>query len=110
MSSSNPGQGSLNSFFRPKTPATAEILAPNPAQQTLQPPTRIATSRSPSPAKRVSEDNKATSECGSDSGDENEEEGEEETTDDAMDFQPTKHITESQAIGGDANEFANTAR
>jgi len=45
----------------------------------------------------------------SDSGDENEEEGEEETNDDTMDFQPTQHITETQAIGGDANEFANTA-
>ena len=26
-----------------------------------------------------------------------------------MDFQPTQHIPETQAIGGDANEFANTA-
>ena len=109
MSSSNPGQGSLDSFFRPNTPATAEISAPNPAQQTLQPPPRIATPRSPSPAKRAREDNEAAFEDGSDSSDEDEEEGEEETNDDAMDFQPTKHITETQTIGGDTYEFANTA-
>jgi len=109
MSSSNPGQEFLDSFFRPNTPATVEISAPNPAQQTLQPPPRIATPRSPSPAKRAREDDEVASEYGSDSGDENEEEGEEETNDDAMDFQPNQHITETQAIGGDANEFANTA-
>jgi len=109
MFSSNPDQGSLDSFFRPNTPATAEISAPNPAQQTLRPPPRSTTSQSPSPAKRAREDDEAASEYGSDSGDENEEEDEEETNDDAMDFQPTQCITETQAIGGDANKPANTA-
>jgi len=107
MFSSNPGQGSLDSFFRPNIPATAEISARNPAEQTLRPPRRIATSRSPSPTKRARKEVEAASEYRSDSGDENKDEGEEETNNDAMDFQPTQHVTETQAIGGDANEPVN---
>ena len=71
MSASNPGHGSLDSVFRPNTPATAEISARNPAQYSLQ-PASVATSRSPSPAKRAREDDEAASEYGTDSGDENE--------------------------------------
>ena len=106
MSTNNLGQGSFDSFFHPNTPSTAENFARNPAQQNLQAPT-VMTSRSSSPAKRVREDDDTASKPGSEPSSENREEEEDEDND-TMDFQPTQHITETEAIGDDTDDLDNT--
>jgi len=116
MSTNNPGQGSLDAFLRPNTPATTEISAhstprarsqQHPSRHHLQPPT-VATSRSPSPAKRAREENDTDSDSDSDSDDSGDE-GREEDDDNAMDFQHTEHVTATQAIEGDMDEPTCTA-
>jgi hypothetical protein len=111
MSSSNPSQGPLDAFLRPNTPSNAgsnprstpKARSHQHPSQTLQPPTAV-TSRSPSPTKRAREENDSESDS------EDDEEDEEDNEDaDAMDFQPTDHITETQAIGEDTDNSNNTA-
>jgi len=116
MSTNNPGQGSLDTFLRPNTPATTEISAhstprarsqQHPSRHHLQPPT-VATSQSPSPAKRAREENDTNSDSDSDSDDSGDE-GREEDNDNAMDFQHTEQVTATQAIEGDMDEPTSTA-
>jgi len=117
MSTNNPGQGSLDAFLHPNTPATTtEISAhstpracsqQHPSQHHLQPPT-VATSWSPSPAKRACEENDTDSDSDSDSDDSGDK-GREEDDDNAMDFQHTEDITATQAIEGDMDEPTSTA-
>jgi len=100
MSTNNPSQGSLNAFLCPNTPATTEISVhstprarsqQHPSRHHLQPPT-VAASWSPSPAKRVHEENDTDSNSDSDS-DDSEDKEREENDDNAMDFQHTEHVT-----------------
>ena len=100
MSTNNPGQGSLDVFLRPNTPATTEISAhstpracsqQHPSRHHLQPPT-VATSWSPSLAKRAREENDTDADSNSNSDDSGDE-GREEDDDNAMDFQHTEHVT-----------------
>jgi len=117
MSTNNPGQGSLDAFLRPNTPVTTEISAhstlracsqQHPSRHHLQPPT-VATSRSPSSAKRAREENDTNSDSDDDSDDDSEDEGREEDDDNAMDFQHREYITATQAIEGDMDKPTSTA-
>ena len=116
MSTNNPGQGSLDAFLRPNTPATTKISAhstprarsqQHPFRHHLQPPT-FEVSRTPSPPTRAREENDPDSDSDSDS-DDSEDEGSEEDDDNAMDFQHTEHVTATQAIEGDMDEPTSTA-
>jgi len=116
MSTNNPGQGSVDAFLRPNTPATTKISVhstpragslEHPSRHHLQPPT-VATSQSPSAAHRACEESDTDSDSNSDS-DDSEDEGREEEDDNGMDFQHTEHVTATQAIEGNMDEPTSTA-
>jgi len=96
MSSSNPGQKSLDAFLHASRPANSENPSrPSSAAHSLHPAT-TSRSRPSSPSKRPREENDSDSDSDSDDDDEEEEA-------DKMDFQPTDHVTETQAIGDNNN-------